>query len=114
MTENNNVPKQLTDVQLEYRRRRFQIFRSVVLFVIVPFVLTAIMASLAAPALLVSALFAITMGGVVVLVVYVLRVWRCPACGFALYREGTLGGNCVGCGVQLYVPRVSKSGRKFP
>jgi hypothetical protein len=42
------------------------------------------------------------------------RVWACPICGFKLWNNGTLGGQCLGCKTQLYIPRRSKSGRVYP
>lgn len=105
----------LTPVQAEYRRLRFRVFRVVVLFTLVPFAIETILAYFSAPQLLLAIGMAATMAGTIVSVVFVWRVWACPACGAKLWiGGGTLGGQCLGCKAQLYIPRRSKSGRIYP
>src|SRR5690349_17562954 len=100
----------LTPVQVEYRRRRFRVLRVVILFALVPFVLEAILAYASAPPLLLSIGFAATTVGIIISMACVWRVSRCPVCGFGLWGEGggTLGGECLRCKTQLFIPRRSK------
>ena len=107
---------QPTPIELEYRRRRFRVFRFLLLFALLPFGLEAVFYYVSAPPLLLSAGMAATLIGTVVSAAYIWRVWTCPACGFKLWvgGKGTLGGNCLGCGTRLYVPKRSKSGRIYP
>jgi hypothetical protein len=106
----------LTPVQVEYRRLKFRVFRTVVLLVLVPFALEGLFSYVSAPPLLMSIGMAAIMLGTLSSAVYVWRVWACPVCGFKLWvgGSGTLGGQCIGCKTQLYVPRRSKSGRIYP
>jgi len=106
---------QLTPVQIEYRHRRSQIFRVVILFGLVPFVLEATFSYISAPPVLLSIGMAVTMVGIMISVAYVWRVWECPACGIKLWSGGvgTLGGKCLGCQIQL-IPRQSKGGQLYP
>jgi hypothetical protein len=105
----------LTPVQVEYRRLRFRVFRVVVLFTLVPFALETIFVYFSAPQLLLAIGMAAMMAGTLISVVYVWRVWACPVCGSKLWvGGGTLGGQCLGCKAQLYIPRRSKSGRIYP
>lgn len=107
----------LTPVQIEYRRLRFRVFRAVILLALGPFALEAIFYFGSAPPLLLSIGMAAIMLGTIASAVYVWRVWACPVCGFKLWvsdGSGTLGGKCLGCQTQLYVPRRSKSGRVYP
>ena len=103
---------QLTPVQFEYRRRRYRVARVVILSVLVPFGLEALFISASAPPLLLSIGMAATMLGILIAVVFVFRVWECPACGIKLWSAGvgTRRGKCLGCHVQLYVPRGSMKG----
>jgi hypothetical protein len=103
-----------TPAQIEYRRRRSRIARVVVLFSLVPFGLLALLSRASAPPVVLSVGMALTFGGVLFSAVYVWRVWACPVCGFKLWNNGTLGGQCLGCKTQLYIPRRSKSGRVYP
>jgi hypothetical protein len=58
---------------------------------------------------------AATMAGTLISMVYIWRVWACPVCGSKLWvGGGTLGGQCLSCKTQLYIPRRSKSGRIYP
>jgi len=106
----------LTPVQVEYRRRRFRVYRAVALFALAPFALETLLAYVYAPRLFLSIGMVATMAGIRISVVYVWRVWACPVCGFKLWigGSGTLGGQCLGCKTQLYIPRRSKSGRIYP
>ena len=107
----------LTPVQIEYRRLRFRVFRTVMLLALGPVALQVIFYYASAPPLLLSLGMAAMMLGVIASALYVWRVWACPACGFKLWvsdGSGTLGGQCIGCKTQLYVPIRSKSGRIFP
>jgi hypothetical protein len=110
------MANELTPAQIEYRRLRFRVFRAVVLLVPVPFALLATLSYASAPPLLLSVGMAATMLGTLASAVYVWRVWACPVCGFKLWTggAGTLGGRCLGCQTQLYIPRRSKSGRIYP
>jgi hypothetical protein len=109
------VSDELTPVQVEYRRRRFRVFRVVALFTLVPFALETILAYFSAPQVLLAIGMATTMAGMVISLVYVWRVWACPVCGAKLWIDGgTLGGQCLSCKTQLYIPRRSKSGRIYP
>src|SRR5690242_602748 len=110
------VTEPLTPVQIEYSRRRFRILRAVILFVLVPFVLEATLSYASAPPALLSAGMAVTMAGIIISIAYVWRVWECPVCGIKLWSGGvgTLGGKCLGCQTQLYIPRRSKGGRLYP
>jgi len=112
----NALDTQPTPMELEYRRRRTRVFRFVMLCALLPFGLEMLFVYVSAPPLLLSAGMAATMIGIVASNVYIWRVWKCPACGFKLWvgGKGTLGGKCLGCGTQLYVPRRSKSGRVYP
>jgi hypothetical protein len=106
----------LTPVQVEYRRRRSRVLGVVILFVLVPFVLEAILSYVSAPPVLLSVGMAVTMAGIIIAMAYVWRVWECPVCGIKLWSGGvgTLGGKCLGCQTQLYIPRRSKGGRLYP
>ena len=108
-----NMPEELTAVQLEYRRRRLRIWKSAGIFILIPVGLLVAVNQLAAPPILTKVFAAVTMLGVVGFGVYIFRVSRCPACGFPLWLggQGTLGGKCLGCGVQLYTPWRSKDGK---
>jgi hypothetical protein len=111
------VADPLTPVQIEYRRLKFRVFRTVTLLVLVPFAVEGIFSLLSAPPLLMSIGMAAMMLGVIASTVYVWRVWACPVCGFKLWvgdGNGTLGGKCISCKTQLYIPRRSKSGRVYP
>lgn len=109
------VTDPLTPAQVEYRRRRFRVFRVVVLFALVPFALETILAYFSAPQLLLAVGMAATMAGMIVSVAYIWRVWACPVCGSKLWvGGGTLGGQCLSCKSQLYIPRRSKGGRIYP
>jgi len=106
---------QLTPAQIEYRLRRFRILRIVMLFVLLPFALEAILYYLSVPKVLLSIGMAAIMVGTLIATVYVWRVWECPVCGAKLWIDGgTLGGKCLGCQTQLYIPRRSKNGRIYP
>ena len=106
-----------TPAQIEYRRLKFRVFRVVMLLVLGPVALQVIFYYGSAPPLLLSIGMAAMMLGVIASTVYVWRVWACPVCGFKLWvgdGSGTLGGKCIGCKTQLYVPIRSKSGRICP
>jgi hypothetical protein len=111
-----NMTDPLTPVQIEYRRLRFRIVRTVILLVLVPFALEAILSYASAPPRVLSIGMAFMMLGIVMSVAYVWRVWECPVCGVKLWSGGvgTLGGKCLGCQTQLYIPRRSKGGRLYP
>jgi len=108
------MPDQLTPVQTEYRRRQFRILRVVLFFVLVPFVLEAILVYAAAPPLLSSIGMAALVVGMIISIAYVWRFQECPVCRFKLWGAGTLGGQCLRCKTQLYIPRRSKGGRIYP
>src|SRR5262245_61288481 len=108
---------ELTPVQIEYRRLKVRVFRTVMLLVLVPVAVEGIFSLVSAPPVLLSIGMAAMMLGVFASAVYVWRVWACPVCGFKLWvadGNGTLGGKCLGCKTQLYIPRRSKSGRIYP
>ena len=107
------MPEELTAVQLEYRRRRNRIWKSAGAFILLPVGLLVAVNQLAAPPILTKVFAAATMLGVFGFGVYIIRVWRCPNCRFPLWLggQGTLGGKCLGCGVQLYIPWRSKDGK---
>ena len=110
------MSESITPVQLEYRKRRSKILKSVVLCILVPFALTAIGSYLDVPQSILSFGMAITMIGLAVFIVYLWRVWKCPNCGRSLcssWGGGTLGGKCIACQVQLYPPKFSKDGRMY-
>src|SRR5262249_18738437 len=93
------------NVQLEYRRRRARVYKSLIFLVGLPFALTALGFYVAGPAAFLSAGMAATMLGIAASVLFVLRIWRCPACGKSLSANrggGTLGGKCIACRAQLY------------
>jgi len=107
----------LTPVQIEYRRLRVRVFRTVMLLALTPTALQVIFYFGSAPPYLLSIGMAAMMLGVIASAVYVWRAWACPVCGFKLWvgdGSGTLGGKCIGCKTQLYVPRRSGSGRVYP
>jgi len=107
----------LTPAQIAYRELRFRVFRTVTLLVLVPVALQVIFYYGFASPLLLSIGMVAMMLGVFASAVYVWRSWKCPVCGFKLWvadGSGTLGGKCVGCQTQLYIPRRSKSGRIYP
>jgi hypothetical protein len=108
------MPEELAAVQLEYRRRRLRIWKSAGIFVLLPVGILVAVNQLAAPPILTKVFAAVTMLGVIGFGVYIFRVSRCPACGFPLWLggQGTLGGKCLGCGVQLYTPWRSKDGKR--
>ena len=108
--------RELTPVQLEYRRRRLQIVRVVVLFVLVPFAIEGLFSYVSAPPLLLSIGMAATMLGTIISTIYVWRAWECPVCGIKLWSGGvgTLGGKCLRCHTQLYIPRRLNGGRTYP
>ena len=108
------MTEQLTAVQLEYRTLRFRLFKVVAVLAIVPFVLTAIGTRLAFPASALKIGMGTTILGILISVIYVRHAWKCPACGtnFA-YGYSTLGGKCLACQVQLYIPRRSKDGSRI-
>lgn len=109
------MSEELTVIQLEYRRLRWKVFKGIVVFVLVPFAFQGIVYFFAAPPLVLSVGMAVMMIGVIISVLYVMCVWRCPACGRSLSPGGgTLGGKCLNCQAQLYEPRRSKSGRVYP
>lgn|SRR5262245_1927692 len=103
------------NVQLEYRRRRARVYKSLILLVGLPFALTTLGFYVAGPAAFLSAGMVATTLGIAACVLFVLRIWRCPACGKSLSANcggGTLGGKCIACQAQLYVPRRSKDGSR--
>lgn len=75
---------QLTPDQIEYSRRRYRVARMVILSVLVPLGLEALFISASAPSLLLSIGMSATMLGILIAVVFVYRVWACPACGIKL------------------------------
>ena len=81
----NDVTDPLTPVQVEYRRLRFRVFRTVMLLVLVPVALQVIFYYGSAPPLLLSIGMAAMMLGVVASAAYVWRAWACPVCGFKLW-----------------------------
>jgi hypothetical protein len=104
------------NLQAEYRRRRAAVIKGTLILGVMPFALTALASSVAAPPTFLSACMAATLLGVFASVFYVLRIWRCPACGKSLSAGtggGTLGGKCIKCNAQLYVPRRSKDGTRI-
>ena len=107
----------LTPAQIAYRELRFRVFRTVMLLVLAPVALQVIFYFSSAPPFLLPIGMAGMMLGIFASSVYVWRAWKCPVCGFKLWvadGSGTLGGKCLGCKTQLYIPRRSKSGRIYP
>jgi len=82
------MPEELTAIQLEYRRRRLRIWKIAGIFILLPVGILVTVNQLAAPAILTKVFAAITMMGVVGFGVYIIRVSRCPACGFPLWLGG--------------------------
>jgi hypothetical protein len=108
------MPEQLTAVQAEYRQLKFRVFKGVVVLAVIPFVLTAIATCFAVPSIVLKIGMAATMLGILIAVIYIRRVWRCPAYGSTFsYGHWTLGGKCLACHVQLYIPRYSKDGSRI-
>ncbi len=108
------MTKQLTAVQLEYRRLRFKLFEGVFVLAVIPFVLTAISVRFAFPSIISRISLGAALLGILISVIYIRREWKCPACGtnFA-YGFSTLGGKCLSCRAQLYIPRRSKDGSRI-
>lgn len=109
-----NMPEESKSVQLEYRRRQLRIWKSAVVFVLLSVALSLLASQMAASSPnFARAIFIAILLGIGGLVFYVFRTWRCPNCGFPLWLggKGTLGGKCLGCGVQLYVPWRSRNGK---
>jgi hypothetical protein len=106
------VTKPLTDIQTEYRRRNSRVYKALVIELLA-FALTGLLVRLEAPELVQQIAFAITFLGMLVFVGYAAWVSRCPACGYqAWVGFKTLGGKCLGCGVELHLPRKSADGRR--
>lgn len=104
------------NLQLEYRRRRTRVIKGIVVLGLLPFALMALLWYVGVPAMFISGGMAATLLGIFVCVLYVLRIWKCPACGKSLSPGtggGTLGGKCVACNAELYAPRRSKDGSRI-
>ena len=101
----DGLKEQLTNVQEEYRRRRYKVFKDVAVLAVVPFALTAAGARFGVPTLVVRVGMLATMLGILVSVIDVIITLRCPACGASTYRYPPFRGKCLTCGVPLLVTK---------
>jgi hypothetical protein len=109
-----NTPEELNALQQEYRRKQRRIWKSTAVFLLLSVAFSVVAGQTATSwPNLTRVIFLSILLGLAGLVFYVFRTSRCPNCGFPLWLggKGTLGGKCLGCGVQLYVPWRSKGGK---